>query len=140
LCEVLIAQGTRSAARGILEAIEQGRVSLPNKNAPYRLDALALLAISARDRGPETEASLAGLLRRNDALVLSPGESPEVGATAAGLLLGRSGREPPEFGLKPLPDAMLESIGVSGFRFQSPEAGERFRRWWASRRESPDGA
>lgn len=140
LCEVLAAQGTREALPGLLRAIDSGRVLPPTDKAPYRLDALALLAIAGRDACPETDAVLAPTIGRNEPLIIGKSDPPSIGATAAGLLLGRAAQPPADFGLKPADESLLRAFGLEGFRYTASAAGEKVRQWWSDRKDRPDGS
>ena len=137
LCVFLATEGTREAAGGLLEAIDAGRFLPPSTEEPYRLAWLAALAIAARDPWPEVDAWLSGLLGRTEALVEGRPEAVELGATAAALLLKRHRQNPLEYGLEPVADRVMTGIGVSGYRFTSPESRRKVEAWWA--RQKPEG-
>jgi hypothetical protein len=131
LCEQLARRATREAGPGLVQAISVGRVLPPTPQSPRRLDRIAALAIAARDPWPGADDWLAGLAQRSEPLVAGRDEGPELGATAAAILLRRHREEPTEFGLIPAGDDFLAEVGVEGYRFASPEAREQFRTWWA---------
>lgn len=136
LCEQLARRGTREAGPGLLRAIAAGRVLPPTPRSPRRLDRIAALAIALRDPWPGADDWLAGLAQRPEPLVAGRDEGPELGATAAAVLLRRCRQEPAPFGLSPARDDFLTEVGLEGHRFTSPEAREQFRTWWA-RHASP---
>ncbi|MCR4415108.1 MAG: hypothetical protein NUV77_22030, partial [Thermoguttaceae bacterium] len=140
LCELLATHGTREALPGLARAIESRRVLPPTERAPYRLDAIALLAIAARESSPESDAWLARWLDRPDPLVAGADQAPALGASAGALLLKRHGRSPLDFGLVEADDPFLAGVGVAGHRAASADALDRLRQWWAGRKEKPDGA
>lgn len=139
LCEILAEQGTPEAVPALLRAIQAQRVLPPRPAAPYRLDALAVLAIAARHPSRESEAWLAALLARSEALVLAVPSPPEVAATAGAMLLQRHGQVPSEFGLEPAEDPYLSAVAVPGYRATSAEGLARLQQWWTARKERPDG-
>jgi len=139
LCEILAQEGTPEAVPGLLRAIQTERLLPPRPSAPYRLDALAVLAIAARNPSSDSDAWLAALLTRTDALVLGLQEPPEVGATAGAMLLRRHGQVPSEFGLQPAEDPYLSAVGVAGYHAVSAEGLARLQQWWTARKERPDG-
>jgi hypothetical protein len=140
LCEILAAHGTREALPGLVRAIEMRRVLPPTERAPYRLDAIALLAIAARETSPESDAWLARLLGHPEPLVIGTERAPSLGASAGALLLKRHGWSPLDFGLVEADEAWLVGVGVAGHRAASDDALDRLRQWWAGRKEKPDGA
>ena len=130
LCEQVARRGTREAIPGLLRASAAGRFLPPTPRSPRRLDLIAALAIAARDPWPGADDWLAGLAQRPEPLVAGRDEGPELGATAAAILLGRHRQESARFGLGPAAVALLSEVGLEGYRFVSPEAREQFRTWW----------
>jgi len=130
LCALLATEGTKSAAPGLLKALGEGRFLPPTSLAPYELHWLAALSIAGRDPWPEVDAWLAGQVDQRGALVAGRPSDPELGATAAGLLLKRYGQGHSEFGLKAMPEALLMRWGIDGFRFTSAEARQKVQQWW----------
>lgn len=139
LCEILLQEGTPEAVPGLLRAIQTERLLPPRPTAPYRLDALAVLAIAARHPSAEADAWLGALVTRTEVLVLGPQSPPEVAATAGAMLLQRHGQVPSEFGLQPAEDPYLSAVGVSGYRATSAEGLARLQQWWTARKERPNG-
>jgi len=135
LCGLLSARGTREAIPGLLEAIHRQRFLAPTGTGPRRLEWIAALAIARRDPWPGVDQWLAGLIERTERLVEYRPHGPELGATAAAILLGRSGEEPARFGLRPAAEELLPENDLEGFLFASPEARARVRAWWAERPE-----
>ncbi len=134
ICCVLAASGTREAVPGLLAAIDKGRFAPPGPKAPYRLPWIAALAIASRDPWPECDAWLCQIVGRTELLVLNRDRGPDLGATAAGVLLARSGLEPIQFGLNEVDDPLFESIDLTGYRFESPNQRERVRQWSSGHR------
>lgn len=139
LCVILVQEGTPQAVPALLQAIQAQRLLPPRPQAPYRLDALAVLAIAARHPSPESDTWLGALLAHTEPLVLGLQSPPEVAATAGAMLLQRHGQVPSEFGLQPAEDPYLSAVGVPGHRAGSAEALARLRHWWTARKERPDG-
>jgi len=131
VCEVLAAEGRRSAVPGLLKAIEAGRFQAPTPDAPYQLPWIAALAIAARDPWPGVDPWLASLVARGDPLVMGRSEGPELGATAAAILLARQRQDLGPFGLKEVEDPLLDDIGLAGYRFRDPAGRDRVQRWRA---------
>ncbi len=139
LCFRLAQDGTQAAMPNLLRALEKNRFLPPTAKAPHRLPWLAALAIAARDPWPGADAWLATLIEKTDALIVGREAPPEIGATAAAILLVRRGEEPPLFGLNVVGDPLLEHVGLTGYRFASPAARQRVWQWWSARqaRTSP---
>lgn len=131
ICCVLAASGTQTAMPGLRMAIEKGRFLAPTRKAPYQLPWIALLAIASRDPWPGVDACLAQVLGRTDALIAGRERGPELGATAAAVLLARHGIEPVQFGLKEADDPLFASVDLAGYRFETPGAPQRMAQWWS---------
>lgn len=143
ICAQLALDGTKDALPGLTDAIAKGVFLPPSRLAPYRLPWLAALSIAARDPWPETDAWLAGLLDdgkapvSRESLVEDRSPSPELGATAAALLLGRHGRTAAPFDLQPAVDPLLTKLHVEGYRFGSDESRKKLRQWWEQQKVKP---
>jgi hypothetical protein len=133
LCEVLATDGTRAAIPGLLGAIRGGRFLAPTPQGPYQLPWIAALAIAARDPWPSVDGWLGGLVGRTDPLVIGRSGGPELGATAAGLLLTLEHEEPWQFGLAAAADPLFDAARLAGYRFLTSSARERVARWWTAR-------
>ena len=130
ICGQLAVHGAKEAAPGLLDALRQNRFLPPTSLGPYRLPWLAALAIARRDPWADVDSWLASIVERTDELVQERPEGPELGATAARLLLRRRKEPPGPFGLKPTPESSLMSLGVDGYRFASPEDRKQVLAWW----------
>ncbi|NUQ62711.1 MAG: hypothetical protein HUU20_09490 [Pirellulales bacterium] len=136
LCAFLAAEGTKAGAAALLEAIPAGRVLLPTAAAPYRLDWLAALSIAVADPWPEAETWLAGLIERTDPLILNQTDPPELGATAAAVLIDHHEQPLSAFGLEFSADRVLDLFGIRGCRFRSSEARGSVHRWWVEQNKA----
>ena len=131
LCAQLAQEGTKEAVPGLVEAIAKNRFRPPTANGPYRMQWLAALAIAGRDPWPDVETWLAGQLENCEMLVEDQRDNgPEVGATAAALLLTSRGEKPAHHGLEMAADAVLMQVGVNGYRFASTDARWKVIEWW----------
>jgi hypothetical protein len=130
ICAVLAMDGTKDAAAGLLQAIEHKRMLPPTAFGPYQMAWLAALSIAARDPWPGVDAWLAGLVGRGDPLVLGRADGPELGATAARILLQRHHESTGPFGLQQVGESVLPSLHVEGYRFSRPGAAGRVTVWW----------
>jgi hypothetical protein len=137
ICAVLALDGTKEAAPGLLEAIEHKRILPPTPLGPYELPWLAALSIAARDPWPGADAWLAGIVGRRDPLVPGRTDGPELGATAARVLLRRHRESPGPFHLEQALDPVLTLMHVEGYRFGSPQGPGDVAAWW--RRQTQAG-
>jgi hypothetical protein len=138
ICARLAIDGTKDAMPGLLDAIAKGRFLAPTPEAPYRLADLTALSIALRDPWPGVDDWLGGQIGRSELLVVgrrgdavdSPAPSPEVGATAAAILLGRHRQPLTPFGLHAAGEPVLIQFGIDGYRFLSPDGRKRGAEWW----------
>ena len=130
ICACLAASGVKDAIPGLTKAIAQERFLPATNHAPYRLHWLAALSIAARDPWPEVDAWLADRIGQSEPLVGSEASAPDLGATAAALLLGRRGQSPGAFGLHLSADPLLIQLHVDGYRFDAAEARKKVQLWW----------
>ena len=133
ICARLVADGTSDAAEGLLQALDQRAFLPPDATAPYRFPWLAALSIAIRDPWPGADAWLAGLVGRSELLVEGRPNGPELGATAAGVLLKRHQEKRQEFGLQPTSEPLLMKWGIEGYRFASPDGPRQLEQWWRQR-------
>jgi hypothetical protein len=148
VCMRLATDGTKDAVPGLLDAIAKDRFLAPTPETPYRMADLAALSIAGRDPWPDVDDWLAGQIGREALLVLeppagaadSPAKAPEVGATAAAILLGRHQRSLTPFGLQKTAEPALIQSGIDGYRFLSADGRKRVQEWWqreAEKRKRP---
>jgi hypothetical protein len=130
ICVQLAIDGTKDALPGLTDAIAKRVFLPPTSLSPYRLHWLAALSIAARDPWPEVDAWLAGRLAEPEALMEGRPSAPELGATAAALLLGRHGRAPSEFDLQSAAEPLLAKLHVDGYRFSGDESRKKVQQWW----------
>jgi len=135
LCGELAVRGTHEALPGLQRAIDQGRFLPPTSLAPYRMHWLAAMAIALRDPWPEVDDWLAETLRRDVILVEGDPDGPQLGATAAAVLLERGDRQPSSFDLKPAPAAELLRLAIDGYRFSGEEARKKVLDWWQGEKD-----
>jgi hypothetical protein len=154
LCMILADRGTQEAAPGLLEALAKDHIFPPSERGRCAWGWIAALAIAARDPWPEVDEWLASVVPRTDPLYIQssslmdkgalPAEPPQLGATAAGLLLRRNRilteRTERSDGLDISAKLLQSTLGwipskykLFGFRFSHPTAPEEFLRWWKTR-------
>lgn len=129
ICSFLIFEGTRDAIPDLLTALQRDRFLPPSVRPPYRAAWCAALAIARRDPWPDVDAWLAGLLGRQEELVVGGVDGPQLWATAAALLLERHDQEPETLGLESTGPLCGRQSGVTGYR-GSKEAAQRIEAWW----------
>jgi len=130
LCGLLAAEGTQSAGPGLVRAIEEHRFLPPTSVAPYRLEYVAALAIAQRDPWARADQWLASQIRQSEPLIDGRPTGPELGATAAAVLLERHERSAAGFGLEAAADPLLLQLGVPGHRFAAERERGRVEQWW----------
>jgi len=136
ICGQLAAEGTKDAVPGLLQAMGKGRFLPPTSQSPYRLEYLAALSIAIRDPWPEVDAWLAGQVRQTEPLLeYRSGDRPELGATAAALLLKRHQQTLQSFDLQPAGDPLLMQLGIDGYRFGSAQGRGKVQEWWEQEAE-----
>jgi len=136
ICAQLAVNGTRESAPGLLEAIRQKKFMSPTPLGPYRLQWLAALSIAYRDPWPDVDAWLAENTENLETLIIDHAEAPEIGATAAGLLLARHEQHPQAYGLRPTAEIQPVDLRLPGFRYGSPDDVQRVRQWWKRQSET----
>jgi hypothetical protein len=132
ICAVLATNGTKEAVPGLLEAIAHKRILPPTPEARSALPWLAALSIASRDPWPGVDAWLAGLVARRDLLVLRQDDGPELGATAARILLRRHDKPPGAFHVVPVATLSVDltDLHVEGYRFRRPDDAAQVQAWW----------
>jgi hypothetical protein len=130
ICARLAIDGGKQATPGLTEAIAKNRFVPPTLLAPYRLDLLAALSIAARDPWAGADAWLAERLGETELLMVGRASGPEIGATAAALLLKRHGQTPTSFGLQPTSEGLMHDLHVEGCRFSSEQMRKKVIDWW----------
>ncbi len=137
ICRQLAVDGAKEAAPGLLKAIDEGSFLPPTSDAPYHLHWIAALAIANRDPWPEADRWLAGLIGRDDPLVEGYENGPQLGATAAGVLLRRHQGSAKELGLLSVVTPQLARWPIHAYRFPSTEVRDKVQQWWAEKQEPP---
>lgn len=138
LCSWLASKGTQDAMPGLLVAIENNRVLPPNETSPCRFDRFAALAIAQRDPWPDVDQWLAKMLSRNEPMVLGQDELPELGATAAAILLGRHNGSLDDFDLIACGDGYARRYGFQAYRYAVPDGGRKVAAWWKNQQDEQD--
>lgn len=151
ICYVLSVMGTHDTAPRLLEALHKQRFLPPRaEDAPYDWPWIAALAIVDRDPWPEADVWLASLLDRREPLLAgrqleddndreppaakSTFAPPELGATAAAMLLERHNQTPAMFGLEAIHASVLRNVGCPAYRFTTTTGRQEVIRWWEGQR------
>jgi|GEM_PF-700883 len=134
LCLMLAEIGTHECLPGLSDAIVAGKLPTPNDRAAYHIGWLAALAIADRDPWSGADDWLAALITRDDSLHTVRDSPPDVGATAAAMLLVRHGASISEFGLVESPDGQLPGLNFPLCRFNTVERRQQVLRWWKEHR------
>jgi len=121
----------------LIEAIDKGNFLPPTSREPYHLQWLAALAIAQRDPWPEVDDWLAGLIPRTDPLIEGRRQGPQLGATAAAILLKRHQKTPGKFFLAVSKELLLQRCRLEGYYYGSPQAPEAILKWWKQQQEPP---
>ncbi len=135
ICARLAIDGGKDAMPGLGEAIAKNRFLPPTLLAPFRLECLAALSIAARDPWPGVDDWLADRVAQSELLIEGHTSGPELGATAAAVLLKRHGQEPAAYDLLPVNEALMKHLNVNGYRFGSKDANAKIRQWWRQEKE-----
>ena len=138
LCSWLASKGTQDAVLGLLTAIEKNRALPPTETSPCRFDLLAALAIAQRDPWPDADRWLADVLSRSDPIVVGQGHDPELGASAASILLRRYDGGLSDFDLIECGNGYARRFGLLAYRYGTPEGPHKVARWWSKRQAELD--
>ncbi len=135
LCRWLAGSGTREVLPALMQAVRQNRFLPPDpQRAPYHWPWIALLAIASRNTSVELEPLLVNWVEVRQKLIhrdqtVTRQEVPEVGASAAALLLDRHHIPYRHFGLVEVRDRQLYNVGCPAYRFRSEEDRQRLLQW-----------
>lgn len=134
VCNLLVEIGTPEALPGLLAAIDAKKFPAPTAQSQENWPWIAALSIAERDEGPKSDDWLASLVERTDPLRIEGENPPELGATAAAILLARYKQPLNDFGLESAEDRMLLEFGAPGYRYLRPEGRQKVLRWLADRK------
>jgi hypothetical protein len=128
---VLMTVGTHEAVPALEKLARDERTQKPNHDNPFAIAWIAALAIAQRDSWPGIDEWLLTLIDDKSPLVLNAETVPELGGTAAGILLARHQTSPFTFDLEPAGNDAFDRSNFAGYRFTSDEGPKAIRRWWA---------
>ncbi|MBX7073910.1 MAG: hypothetical protein K1X71_12245 [Pirellulales bacterium] len=156
VCCMLARSGRHDAVPGLLAAIQAKRFFDPPAQAPWDWPWIAALCIAVHDPWPEVDPWLFSLVERDDPLMRRPAAAPseptpatsedprpepekltapELGATAAAILLNRAGIPPTVFGLEVLMYSPLASLDCPGAYWRDAKGRQRLTQWWKERQK-----
>ncbi len=133
ICSMLADVGTHEAVAALEKAALAREQDHVGPQPQYPLAWIAALAIAGRDPWERVDEWLASQVARDTSLSPSLNPGPEIGATAAFLLLRRHDQSPRVFGLVEVQDDMLQSSGVNGYRFSEPADRAAVQDWWSKK-------
>ncbi|MBL9123097.1 MAG: hypothetical protein JNG90_05655 [Planctomycetaceae bacterium] len=154
ICIHLAQFGTRAAVPGIMQALAKERFLKPTAGSPFDWPWMALLSISVHDPWPEVERWLADQVLRTEPLLVGPegqqsdplpvpaalpalGELsqprpiPDVGGSAAAILLARHDLPPWAFRLERVWQPPIDNFDIPACRFVDAADRQRVRAWWS---------
>jgi hypothetical protein len=134
ICHMMTRVGTREAVPALEELARSGRLE-PTYESPYQIAWIAALTIAERDPWPGVDEWLARLVDQKTPLVSNLEFPPELGASAAAVLLNRHGASTRPFGLVTTAEAATERLRFVGFRFSSDRDRLDVIRWWEKQKE-----
>ncbi len=137
ICHMLARVGTREAVPALEELARAGRLE-PTFESPYQIAWIAALSIAQRDPWPGVDDSLAQWIDLKTPLVTTGEVRPELGASAAALLVDRHGASTRPFGLETAGESVTERLRFVGYRFLAERNREDVKRWWLKRKSSVD--
>jgi hypothetical protein len=138
ICHMISRIGTRTAVPALEQLARSGKLE-PTIESPYHIAWIAALALAQRDPWPGVDEWLAKLVDSNTALVMHADIRPELGASAAALLVDRHGASTRPFGLVTAGEAATERLRFIGYRFENERHREEVKRWWGKQKTAAEG-
>jgi hypothetical protein len=130
ICALMSRVGTHEAVPALERLAKSGQLGQPTYESRLDVAWVAALAIAQRDPWPGIDTWLVSLVDVRQPLTSDPDRPPEVGASAAGLLLDRHGASTRPFGLETAGESVTESFRFIGYRFSSDRDRQDVKRWW----------
>ena len=119
----------------MIEAIDAGCFLPPTSKAPYHMPWLAALSIAQRDPWPEVDDWLVSLIERTDHLIEGRGQGPQLGATAAAILLKRHKEDARKHGLRRIGETFMQRCRLEAYTYPSEETPKKVLAWWKEKEE-----
>jgi hypothetical protein len=140
ICYALTRVGTREAVPALEQLARSGRLGKPSFENPYQMAWIAALAIAQRDPWPQVDQWLASLVDQDTPLAISVDPPPQLGPTAAAMLLDRHGLSTRAFGLDATNEVLIGQCRFIGYRFASAKDRQDVGRWWQKQKHAPEPA
>jgi hypothetical protein len=130
LCLQLAYTGTHECVPSLKEIARRASPAGPGIHRPYEFAWLAALLIAERDPWPQLDDWLADLVTQDTPLIPRAKDGPELGASAAALLLTRHEVSHSAFGVQSVGEAFPREVPFNGYRFTAPEQRRKVLEWW----------
>jgi hypothetical protein len=130
ICSVLCRIGTHEAVPALEKLARSEGFQKPTHENPFHIAWIAALTIAQRDPWPELDAWLASLIDETQPLVLNAEVVPDLGGTAAGMLLERHKVSPYAFELEAAGNDAFDRAQFAGYRFSSDAGRKAVADWW----------
>ena len=134
ICSALVQVGTHEAVPALEQLARNGDSLRPTYSSPFFMPWVAALVIAKRDPWPGVDDWLAGLVDETEPLVSNADPVPELGATAAGLLIERQEASPYSFELEPAGNDAFDESKFASYHFVSEAGRKAVRQWWEKRK------
>ncbi len=135
ICYVLRNMGTFEIAPDLVKLIDEKRIEASDTSSIFHYPWLAALNSAQREPGEASDRWLGTLVSRTDPLVANTENPPEIGATAAGLLLRRHGFSTARFGLEEVQVPNARFAGIVLLRFTDEDWRHQVLEWWNERQD-----
>lgn len=137
ICISLAQYGTRTAIPGLMTAMERDRFLKPMPGSAFNWPWIAALSIAVHDPWPGVDRWLAEQVNQTSPLAIRPeGQElvavPDIGGSAAAILLARHGLPPWAFRLERLWQPPIDNFDIPACRFVDAEDRRALLRWWTN--------
>jgi hypothetical protein len=139
ICSALMTVGTREAVPALEELAKNNKNLKPTHSNPFHIAWIAALAVARRDPWPGVDDWLARLVPQTQPLLLNADPVPDLGATAAGLLLERNEVSPYSFDLEPAGNDAFDRSRLAGYHFASEAGRAAVSQWWTRQQAKAAG-
>jgi hypothetical protein len=136
ICVMMSIIGTQEAVPALEKVARANMGQKLTYENPFCFAWISALAIARRDPWPEVDAWLASLIDETEPMIANAEPVPDLGSTAAGLLLERHQVSPYAFELEPTGTDTFERSAFVGYRFMSDSGRQEVKAWWAKEQAS----
>ena len=127
ICYMLTRMGTHEVVPTLEKMARAGRFN--REEGTLHMAWIAALAIAQRDPWPGVDQWLGSLLEDRTPLITNLDAPPQLGATAAAILLDHRGISSRPFGLDAI-EAVIGQARFIGYRYSSDKDRDDILRWW----------